>query len=53
MDPLTLAKLSDMRLRARFVVEGFISGLHQSKFKGSSVDFAEHREYVFGDEIKI
>ncbi|MEW6556703.1 MAG: DUF58 domain-containing protein [Elusimicrobiota bacterium] len=52
LDPLVVAKLSSMALRARFVVEGFISGLHTSRFKGHSIEFAQHREYSFGDELK-
>lgn len=52
LDPLTLAKLGNMFLRARIVVEGFISGLHQSPYKGWSLEFAQHREYVPGDELK-
>lgn len=52
LDPLIIAKLSTMALKARFVVEGFISGLHASKFKGHSIEFAQHREYSFGDELK-
>jgi len=41
-----------MLLRARIVVEGFLSGLHQSPFKGWSLEFAQHREYSPGDELK-
>jgi uncharacterized protein (DUF58 family) len=41
-----------MELRARLVVEGFIAGLHQSPFHGFSVEFAEHRQYVPGDELR-
>ncbi|MDD5687150.1 MAG: DUF58 domain-containing protein [Elusimicrobia bacterium] len=52
LDPLVIAKLSTMALKAKFVVDGFISGLHTSKFKGYSVEFAQHREYSFGDELK-
>jgi uncharacterized protein (DUF58 family) len=51
-DPLVLAKISTMTLRARHVVEGLLSGLHQSPYRGYSVEFAEHREYVPGDEIR-
>jgi len=51
-DPLTLAKISNLFLRAKIVVEGFISGLHQSPFKGWSLEFAQHREYTLGDELK-
>jgi uncharacterized protein (DUF58 family) len=51
-DPLVLAKISTMTLRARHVVEGVLSGLHQSPYRGYSVEFAEHREYAPGDEIR-
>lgn len=52
LDPATLAKISALDLRARMVVEGFISGMHRSPYKGFSVEFAEHREYVQGDDIR-
>ena len=52
IDPLVVAKLSTMLLRARFVVEGFIAGLHQSPYKGFSLEFAQHREYSPGDETR-
>jgi len=51
-DPLVLAKIAHMSLRARHVVEGLLSGLHDSPYRGYSVEFAEHREYVPGDEIR-
>jgi uncharacterized protein (DUF58 family) len=51
-DPLVLAKISTMSLRARYVVEGLLSGLHESPYRGYSVEFAEHREYAPGDEIR-
>jgi len=52
IQPEALAKVARMNLIARSVVEGFISGLHRSPFRGFSVEFAEHREYVQGDNIK-
>ena len=52
LDPKTLTKLSRLDIIARLVVEGFISGLHKSPYHGFSVEFAEHREYVPGDDIK-
>ncbi|MFB0527271.1 MAG: DUF58 domain-containing protein [bacterium] len=52
IDPLIVAKLSTMLLRARFVVEGFIAGLHQSPYRGFSLEFAQHREYSPGDETR-
>ena len=52
LDPHVLDKIKRLDLRARHVVEGFISGLHKSPFQGFSVEFATHREYVPGDDIK-
>ncbi|MHC4777083.1 MAG: DUF58 domain-containing protein [Planctomycetota bacterium] len=52
LDPRTLNKIGRLELKARLIVEGFISGLHKSPYHGFSVEFAEHREYVPGDEIK-
>ncbi len=51
-DPVVLAKLQNLRIRARTVAEGFLGGLHKSPFRGQSLEFAEHREYAFGDELK-
>ena len=51
-DPQTAARLSRLQLRARQVVEGVISGLHRSPYHGFSVEFAQHREYTPGDEIR-
>jgi uncharacterized protein (DUF58 family) len=50
--PHVVSRLSNMELRARLVVEGFITGLHKSPYHGFSVEFAEHRQYMRGDEIK-
>ena len=52
LDPATLARISGLIVRARMIVEGSITGLHRSPFHGSSVEFAEHREYVPGDDIR-
>ncbi|MBN1556336.1 MAG: DUF58 domain-containing protein [Phycisphaerae bacterium] len=52
LDPKVLAKITRLDLRARHVVEGFVSGLHRSPFHGFSVEFASHREYVWGDDIR-
>ena len=52
LDPAVLAKIASLELRARMVVEGFITGLHASPYQGYSVEFAQHRPYVPGDEIK-
>jgi uncharacterized protein (DUF58 family) len=48
----TLSKLAGVKLRARAVVEGVLSGLHKSPHQGQSVEFAEHKEYAPGDEIR-
>lgn len=50
--PEVLTKISRLELRARMVVEGFISGMHKSPYHGFSVEFASHREYVPGDDIR-
>jgi len=52
LNPATIARLDNMALRARLVVEGFIIGLHKSPYHGFSVEFAEHRPYNPGDEIR-
>jgi uncharacterized protein (DUF58 family) len=52
LDPKVLNKIRRLDLQARLVVEGFISGMHRSPFHGFSVEFAQHREYSPGDDIK-
>lgn len=52
LDPAILARVGFSPLLAKVVVEGFLSGLHKSPFHGFSVEFAEHREYVPGDDLK-
>lgn len=52
VDPNVLGKIANLELLARTVVEGFISGLHRSPYLGRSVDFAEHRPYMPGDDIR-
>jgi uncharacterized protein (DUF58 family) len=52
LDPEILTKISRLELRARTIVEGFISGMHRSPYHGFSVEFAAHREYVPGDDIR-
>jgi uncharacterized protein (DUF58 family) len=51
-DPTALAKYGRLSLIARTVVAGFLSGVHKSPYKGFSVEFAEHRQYYPGDEIR-
>jgi uncharacterized protein (DUF58 family) len=52
MDPVTLSRIGNLELVARWVVEGFIAGLHRSPHLGVSTDFAEHRPYAPGDDIR-
>lgn len=51
-DPSSLSKYGRLALVARKLVEGFLSGVHKSPYKGFSVEFAEHRQYYPGDEIR-
>lgn len=52
LDPQTLNKLKGLELKARLIVEGYVSGMHKSPYHGFSVEFAEHREYVPGDDLR-
>ncbi len=52
VDPVVLARIGNLELVARAVVDGFINGIHRSPYFGASVDFAEHRGYVPGDDIR-
>jgi uncharacterized protein (DUF58 family) len=51
LKPATLARLGTLELKARTIVEGFLTGLHRSPFKGFSVEFAEYRQYLHGDDL--
>lgn len=53
LDPRTLAKLQGLELRARSIVEGYVSGVHRSPYHGFSIEFAEHREYSQGDDVRF
>jgi len=52
MDARMLAQLASMELRARAIVEGHYSGQHRSPYRGASVEFADHRQYSHGDELR-
>lgn len=52
LQPEVLATLTGLDLKARMIVEGFVTGLHKSPYHGFSVEFAEHREYVTGDDLR-
>jgi uncharacterized protein (DUF58 family) len=51
LDPAVVARLGSLELKARTIVEGLLSGLHRSPFKGFSVEFAEYRQYIPGDDL--
>lgn len=53
LEPDTIAKLGNIELKARLVVEGFITGMHKSPYHGFSVEFSQHRQYRPGDEIRF
>ncbi len=52
LDPQTLARLDSLELRAKKIVEGYVTGVHRSPYHGFSIEFAEHREYVPGDDLR-
>ncbi len=52
LDPRTLARISSLDLRARLIVEGLMTGMHRSPYQGISVEFAQHRPYVQGDDVR-
>src|SRR5438309_4220825 len=51
--PEVIRQVARLDLRAKFIVEGFLTGLHASPFQGFSVEFSEHRKYVPGDDLKV
>ena len=52
LDPAKVARMGNLPLKARIIVEGALSGLHRARLHGASVEFAEHKEYSPGDEIR-
>lgn len=52
LDPMDIARLGSMSVRARVIVEGAFAGMHQNPHAGSSIEFAEHKEYAPGDDIR-
>jgi uncharacterized protein (DUF58 family) len=52
VDPVQLARLGSLPIKARVIVEGALSGMHRARLHGSSVEFAEHKEYSPGDELR-
>jgi len=52
LDPVDLARLSSMSMRARVIVEGAFAGMHHNPHAGTSIEFAEHKEYAPGDDLR-
>jgi uncharacterized protein (DUF58 family) len=52
LHPEAVKRISRLELRARFIVEGFLSGMHRSPYFGQSIEFAQHREYAHGDDLR-
>jgi uncharacterized protein (DUF58 family) len=52
LDPKVLARIHSLDLRARLIVEGLMTGMHRSPYQGISVEFAQHRQYVSGDDTR-
>src|SRR3954464_10355744 len=52
LDPRALAKVNSMELVARQVMDGYVQGMHKSPHVGFALDFAQHRPYVWGDDLK-
>ena len=52
LDPQTLSTVNTLELRSRMIIEGVMLGQHKSPFQGASVEFAQHRQYVSGDDTK-
>ena len=53
LDPETLARVGSLELRARMIVDGLMTGMHRSPMQGFSVEFAQHRQYVPGDDPRF
>src|ERR1700730_15470339 len=52
LDPRQLSRVRSLDLRARLIVEGLMTGMHRSPYQGISVEFAQHRPYVSGDDVR-
>src|SRR5210317_949732 len=52
LHPEAVKRISRLQLRARHVVEGFLSGLHRSPYFGQSIEFPQHRAYTWGDDLR-
>src|SRR5512143_3982411 len=52
LDPVAISRAESLGLHARFIVEGYMAGEHKSPFRGFSIEFTQHREYVHGDDTR-
>jgi len=52
LDPATLSAIDSLDLRARMIVEGLMAGMHRSPYQGVSIEFAQHRPYTPGDDLR-
>src|SRR5215471_7870286 len=52
LDPLAISRAESLGLNARFIVEGYMAGEHKSPYRGFAVEFAQHREYTHGDDLR-
>ena len=52
LDPQTISRAEALGLQARYVVEGYMAGEHKSPYRGFAIEFAQHREYVPGDDTR-
>ncbi|MEL6634836.1 MAG: DUF58 domain-containing protein, partial [Bacteroidota bacterium] len=52
LDPIAVSRLKNIEIKAKMIVEGFITGMHKSPYHGFSVEFAEHRPYNAGESLR-
>src|SRR5678809_1516007 len=52
LDPIAISRAESLGLNARFIVEGYMAGEHRSPYRGFAIEFAQHREYTQGDDVR-
>src|SRR5436853_4697510 len=52
LDPIAISRAESLGLNARYIVEGYMAGEHKSPYRGFAVEFAQHREYAHGDDVR-
>ena len=52
LDPVTISRAEALGLHARLLVEGYMAGEHKSPYRGFAIEFAQHREYTHGDDLR-